>query len=100
MNMNTAVPKLKYATFRLRFHCIYAWQSIITPSNGIEILFASFQMSNICSTDKTRTDRLTIIDITEITLCIKVLSFQFVFIFSYPLSLSTDYPIPQQINCD
>ena len=40
MKTKAAVPILKYATLRLAFHWVYAWQSIVIPIKGTQILIA------------------------------------------------------------
>ncbi len=82
--MNIDVPMQKYATFRLVFHCIYAWQRLTAPISGIHTLIAYTQISNICNIPKTTMDRLTAIDIIVTILCIKGTSFHFDFIEKPP----------------
>ena len=84
MKTKTAVPMLKYATLRLEFHWVYAWQSIVIPIKGKQILIAWFQISNICNTAKTTTDRLASISIIVTILCNKGASFHFDFIVNPP----------------
>ena len=82
--MNIDVPMQKYATFRLVFHCIYAWQRLTAPISGIHTLIAYTQISNICNIPKTTIDRLTAIDIIVTILCDKGASFHFDFIVKPP----------------
>ena len=82
--MNIDVPMQKYATFRLVFHCIYAWQRLTAPISGIHTLIAYAQISSICNIPKTTMDRLTAIDIIVTILCIKGTSFHFDFIEKTP----------------
>ena len=99
--MNIDVPMQKYATFRLVFHCIYAWQRLTAPISGIHTLIAYTQISNICNIPKTTMDRLTAIDIIVTILYIKGTSFHFDFIEKPPflqiLIYRTDYTI--NIDC-
>ena len=84
MKTNIAVPILKYATFRLVFHWMYAWQSIVIPIKGTQILIAWFQISNICNTARTTTDRLAKMETIVTILCNKGVSFHFDFIVKPP----------------
>ena len=79
-NTKIAQPRLKYAVLRLVFHCVYVWQSRLTPIRGTQRLIACVHISNICRIANTITERATIMDTTVTILCVKGVSFHFVFI--------------------
>ena len=83
-NTKTAHPRLKYAVLRLVFHCVYVWQSRLTPINGMHRLIACVHISQICNIASVTTARLTITEKTVIILCDRGESFHFVFMAHSP----------------